>query len=471
MTKYKARLCVRGFNQREGLDSDDAFPPTGWLASLRLLLKLAHQHGFQIDQMDVQCAFLNEIPNKTLKKSPQFWHNALNNALLQIGLVPTKTDPCLYYLSDHSKPVWLFAHIDGLIFSGCWNEDFKAKIKTFLDMGDLGSVKYAPGIRITQSAEGISMIQDRLIQQILSEFNLENSQPLTSPLPSNINDLKSCHLEPCQHPPFHYQRAIGLLQYLVQGTCPNLAFSTHFMSQFLESPSKIYFQAIEYILKYLLGRKELTLKLGQNNLQHDLNTIIAFSNANLGGSKECKSFSGSLIYYQGAIGWHSHKQKVVSLSSAKVEDNALPECSQDLLWLKKLIYKISTINFSGTLFSDDQSAMAISSNQIYHCGTRHINFRLHFIRNLIEKSEIWLKYLPTTDMVKDSLTKNFPIQKIKITSRQCLETKKSSLGMAVYWEKTLLGLCTNCHDEPQQTFQAQLLKITRLHFLHHLSTS
>ncbi|MBW0502339.1 hypothetical protein O181_042054 [Austropuccinia psidii MF-1] len=120
MTKYKARLCVRGFNQKEGLDYDDVFSPTGRLASLRLLLMLSHQHRFQIDQMDVQCAFLNGIPNKTLyifcpdgckeeskilklnkslywlKQSPRFWHNALNNALCQIGLVPTKTDPCLY---------------------------------------------------------------------------------------------------------------------------------------------------------------------------------------------------------------------------------------------------------------------------------------------------------------------------------------------------------------------------------------
>ncbi|MBW0559485.1 hypothetical protein O181_099200 [Austropuccinia psidii MF-1] len=155
LTKYKARLCVRGFNQQEGVNYDDVFSPTGQLASLRLLLMLSHQHGFQIKQMDVQCAFLNGIPHRMLyifgsdgckeetkmltlkkllyglKQSPRFWHNALNNALLQRGLVPTKTDPCLYYLSDHSKPMWLFAHVDNLIFSGCWNEDFKAKIKTF----------------------------------------------------------------------------------------------------------------------------------------------------------------------------------------------------------------------------------------------------------------------------------------------------------------------------------------------------
>ncbi|MBW0559486.1 hypothetical protein O181_099201 [Austropuccinia psidii MF-1] len=185
------------------------------------------------------------------------------------------------------------------------------------------------------------------------------------------------------------------------------------MSQLLESPSEIHFKAVEHILRYLLGTKELTLKLGGNNLQHDLNTIIGFSDANWGGSKEFKSFSGSLIYYQGAIGWRSHKQKVIALSSAEAEYNTLTECSQDLLWLKQLIYEISTIKCSRTLFARSQSAIAIASNQIYHHGTRHINFRLHFIPDLIEKSKIWLQYLPTSNMVADSVTKNFPIKKIK----------------------------------------------------------
>ncbi|MBW0504253.1 hypothetical protein O181_043968 [Austropuccinia psidii MF-1] len=169
-------------------------------------------------------------------------------------------------------------------------------------MEDLGNVKYALGIRITQFMEGISIIKDKPIRKILSEFNLENARLLASPLPSNISNLKSNQLQPCQNPPFHYQCAIGLLKYLVQGTLPDLAFSASFMSQSLESPSKIHFKAIEHIINYMVGMKQLTLQIGQNNLQPDLKTIIGFSNADWGGSKECKSFSESLIYYQGSIG-------------------------------------------------------------------------------------------------------------------------------------------------------------------------
>ncbi|MBW0529178.1 hypothetical protein O181_068893 [Austropuccinia psidii MF-1] len=66
LIKYKARLCVRGFNQREGIDYNNIFSPTGRLTSLHLLLTLCHLHQFKIEQMDVRCAFLNGISDKPL---------------------------------------------------------------------------------------------------------------------------------------------------------------------------------------------------------------------------------------------------------------------------------------------------------------------------------------------------------------------------------------------------------------------
>ncbi|MBW0540617.1 hypothetical protein O181_080332 [Austropuccinia psidii MF-1] len=128
-----------------------------------------------------------------------------------------------------------------------------------------------------------------------------------------------------QKVPFNYWQAIGLLQYLVQCTRPDLAFLVSFLSQFLETPRSSHFKAVEHVLKYLIGTKSFTLKLGLNLLKHQQTSILGFSNADWGGTKEYKSFSGLLIYYFGAIVWHSHKQKVVALSSAEAEYNALIE--------------------------------------------------------------------------------------------------------------------------------------------------
>ncbi|MBW0470546.1 hypothetical protein O181_010261 [Austropuccinia psidii MF-1] len=64
LSKFKARLCVRGFNQKEGIDYTEVFSPTGRLSSLQLLLTLCHINQYPIEQMDICCAFLNGNPKE-----------------------------------------------------------------------------------------------------------------------------------------------------------------------------------------------------------------------------------------------------------------------------------------------------------------------------------------------------------------------------------------------------------------------
>ena len=82
----------------------------------------------------------------------------------------------------------------------------------------------------------ISLLQDKFIDQILEEFNLTNAKPMTAPLPGNVKDLRNPMEEQPKEAPLNYWWAIGLLQYLVQCTRPDLAFLVSFLSQFLETP-------------------------------------------------------------------------------------------------------------------------------------------------------------------------------------------------------------------------------------------
>jgi hypothetical protein len=66
LTKYKARLCVQGFHQREGINYQDVFSPKGRLTSLRIMLTICALNQFEVHQMDVRCAFLNGTPEEDL---------------------------------------------------------------------------------------------------------------------------------------------------------------------------------------------------------------------------------------------------------------------------------------------------------------------------------------------------------------------------------------------------------------------
>jgi hypothetical protein len=60
MTRNKARLVAKAYSQVEGLDFDETYAPVARLESIRILLAYATYHGFQLYQMDVKSAFLNE---------------------------------------------------------------------------------------------------------------------------------------------------------------------------------------------------------------------------------------------------------------------------------------------------------------------------------------------------------------------------------------------------------------------------
>ncbi|KAI3725112.1 hypothetical protein L1987_64887 [Smallanthus sonchifolius] len=57
--KYKARLVVKGYKQKYGIDYQDVFAPVIRFETVRLVLALAAQFGWPLHQMDVKSTFLN----------------------------------------------------------------------------------------------------------------------------------------------------------------------------------------------------------------------------------------------------------------------------------------------------------------------------------------------------------------------------------------------------------------------------
>ena len=57
--KYKARLVVKGYRQKEGLDYFDTYFPVTRITSIRMLISVAALFNLEIHQMDVKTALLN----------------------------------------------------------------------------------------------------------------------------------------------------------------------------------------------------------------------------------------------------------------------------------------------------------------------------------------------------------------------------------------------------------------------------
>ena len=57
--RYKARLVVKGFGQRKGIDFDKIFSPVVKMYSIRTVLGLAASLSLEIEQIDVKTTFLH----------------------------------------------------------------------------------------------------------------------------------------------------------------------------------------------------------------------------------------------------------------------------------------------------------------------------------------------------------------------------------------------------------------------------
>ena len=57
--KFKARLVVKGYNQKYGVDYQEIFAPVARQNTIRLVISLAAQNSWPIFQLDVKSAFLN----------------------------------------------------------------------------------------------------------------------------------------------------------------------------------------------------------------------------------------------------------------------------------------------------------------------------------------------------------------------------------------------------------------------------
>ncbi|GJZ08491.1 zinc finger, CCHC-type containing protein [Tanacetum coccineum] len=70
--KFKARLVIQGFRQKEGIDYFDTYAPVVRITTIRLLLALAAIHNLVIHQMDVKTSFLNgDLLKEVYMKQPE----------------------------------------------------------------------------------------------------------------------------------------------------------------------------------------------------------------------------------------------------------------------------------------------------------------------------------------------------------------------------------------------------------------
>ena len=109
----------------------------------------------------------------------------------------------------------------------------------------------------------------------------------------------------------------------------------------------------------------------------------------------------------GPISWSSKKIRALSLSSCEAEYRAAKEAAKEAVWIRHVLTELGLIqNSATTLKCDNQSAIQLANNPVYHSKTKHIDLATHYIRDLVADGIITLEYCPTEIQVADIFSKS-----------------------------------------------------------------
>lgn len=87
----------------------------------------------------------------------------------------------------------------------------------------------------------------------------------------------------------------------------------------------------------------------------------------------------------------------------------MAQAAVDITWLVHLLGKLGVNNLQPvTLHCDNQSALHIARNPVFHECTKHIDLDCHFTSEKVMEGLIQLSYLPTASQLADVLTKVMP---------------------------------------------------------------
>jgi hypothetical protein len=450
--RFKARTCARGFVQIPGVDFTLSHSPVASDMSVRMVLAVVlymWKKMWVTEVIDVEAAFLEaklreevylewpfglyefgyityeelvdyiillERAMYGLVQSPREYFMLYCAELRKLGLIQSAADPCVWFKVVNGETVLIIVvYVDDCILAGPQEEInwFKKEIKKRFNITEMGPIQKHLGVwyerKSDEAGEFYEVRMDEYKDEIVKDWK-ELIGPLKAEKTPGYPGESLVKNEGNAVNKDQYRKFLGRLMWLVRKVAPECGNAVRELAMFMDSPGEEHWKAMKRLVGYLEST-DVHLKLRE---PVDLK-VYAWVDSNFATNKETRrSVTGYFVTIGGCLcGFSSKLQPAVTLSSTEAEYYAASTCATDIKFLQMLFEELfpKVKIRPATLFEDNTGAIFLMENQVVGNRMKHIDVRMHFIREMMaatekEEARLVVKFIRSERNIADLETKN-----------------------------------------------------------------
>ncbi|GJS71372.1 putative ribonuclease H-like domain-containing protein [Tanacetum coccineum] len=407
VVRNKARLVAQGYTQEEGIDYDKMDVKSAFLyVTIEEEVYVYQPPGFE-DPHFPNKVYKVEKSLYGLHQAPRAWYETLSTYLLENRFRRGTINKTLFIKKDKSDILLVYVYVDDIIFGSTKKTlclEFEQMMHKRFQMSSMGEFTFFLGLQVQQKEDGIFIIQDKYVAEILKKFDFATVKTRSTAIETNKALVKD---EEAEAVDVHlYRSMIGSVMYLAASRL-DITFVMCACARFQVTPKVSHLYAVKMIFRYLKGQPKLGLWYPRDS-SFDLE---AFSDSDYAGASLDRKFTtgGCQFHRRRLISWQCKKQTIVANSTTDEEYVVAANCCGQVLWIQNRMLDYG-FNFMNTkIYIDNDGTICIVKNLVFHSKTKHIEIRHHFIKDSYKKMLIQEIKIHIFHNVADLLTKAFDV--------------------------------------------------------------